>query len=170
MFHSVGFHLLYAEEEETKPITTQAIYSAVSWMLWINNINICNCLVYVLQTKLQLPKCLSKLICMYLSMSVCFMCFSPSVNLNQAEVWPRFRSLVENTRCELCRFGLDFSLLCDNSQPVPLSSLFFQIVNIQYSIFNSIHKKFGFSSDRLDHHNPPAPKFWILGNLMKLGC
>ena len=40
MFHSVGFHLLHAEEEKTKPVTTQAIYSAVSWMLWINIINI----------------------------------------------------------------------------------------------------------------------------------
>ena len=30
MFHSVGIHLLYAVEEKTKPVTTQAIYSAVS--------------------------------------------------------------------------------------------------------------------------------------------
>ena len=30
MFHSVGFHLLYAEEEETRPVTTQANNSDVS--------------------------------------------------------------------------------------------------------------------------------------------
>ena len=28
--HSVGICLLYAEEEKTKPITNQAVYSAVS--------------------------------------------------------------------------------------------------------------------------------------------
>ena len=30
MVHSVGIRLLYAEEEKTKPITNQAVYSAVS--------------------------------------------------------------------------------------------------------------------------------------------
>ena len=86
--------------------------------------------VYVLQTKLHLPKYLSKLIFMYLS--VCYMCFSPSVNLNQAEVWPIFGSLVENTKCELCQFGLDFSFLCGNSQPVPNITLFTKDVEIAW--------------------------------------